>query len=162
MSEEQDFDGIKENNNKLPTGWLIFYIAAIVFVIVYILMYTEELSGYSWNNDHKKEMKAEKAKQVEQDKSTATAAPKTDTGDANAIAEGDKIYKSTCMACHMADLKSGLSNLLTPKLKYGNSVEEITKTVMNGTDNGMPPHSFLGKEKIANVVAFIMSKREQK
>ncbi len=83
-------------------------------------------------------------------------------GNAKAIAKGKKVYMASCAMCHMADLKSGLSNLLAPKLKYGNSAKSIMKVIKNGTNMGMPPQSFLGKKKISQVTAYIISVRKKK
>jgi len=87
---------------------------------------------------------------------------------AGIVAEGEIVYKGICIACHGPDLKGGIGRSLVDKeWAYGGKPMDLFNQVLNGTPkgskgyNGMPMQSFkndLGPEKIAKVVAFVISK----
>ncbi len=46
MERTEDFEA-KETYNSLPIGWVIFYVAAILWGVYYVASYTPAFSGWS-------------------------------------------------------------------------------------------------------------------
>ena len=70
-----------EGHNKIPKGWMAFFIGVIIFLVVYIVRFTPAISGWSFYKSYEEEMKAgEKAA------ASAPADPGMYIGNADAIA----------------------------------------------------------------------------
>ncbi len=150
-----DCDGIKEAHNKIPRGWLIFYISLIVWLVWYIFSFTPEISGWSYYKIYEEEMKKAQATKVE--------IPTENPYEHNekAIAEGKNIYITNCAVCHGDDLKGGVGPDLTGHLKYGETDDKKFETIAKGRGGGMPPfEQQLGRDRIWKVLAYIDSVRE--
>lgn len=80
-------------------------------------------------------------------------------GNAEAIAEGQKVFAASCAMCHGAEAKGSIGPDLTDsEWSYGSgSIEDIIATVTDGTAKGMPSMGSLGADKVGNVSAFIVS-----
>lgn len=88
--------------------------------------------------------------------------------DAAQLAGGETVFKTYCIACHMAD-GMGVPGMNPPlsKTEYVNGDKDrLIGIVLNGlteplTINGetysgvMPPHSFLSDDDIANVLTYV-------
>jgi len=125
----EDFDGIKEENNKPPLGWMIFYLSLAAWLVVYNIIYSPDIMGYSWNKIHEDEMKPlkEKLAQGKLESAKEKASGKIDAG---------KVMSAKCAMCHGADFKGqGTAPDLTAK-KLAN--DELVTVITNGR-NGMPP-----------------------
>ncbi|MDX2245629.1 MAG: c-type cytochrome [Bacteroidia bacterium] len=97
-------------------------------------------------------------------------AEETPTVSATQLAAGETVFKTYCMACHMAD-GMGVPGMNPPlsKTEYVNGDKDrLIGIVLNGlteplTINGetysgiMAPHSFLSDDDIANVLTFVRS-----
>lgn len=145
----------QDGHNKIPKGWLLFFFAAIVFLLWYVVSYTPAISGWSFYKKYEQEM-ASAAK-------TETAAPAGKyAGDEKAIAEGKEIYSANCAACHNADATGGIGPNLITALKYGSTEQDLYTSVAKGRPNGMPGFlPQLGSDRISKVVAFIEKLRKQ-
>lgn len=158
---EHVFDGIQEYDNRLPNWWLWTLYGAIVFSIGYWFL-------LHWTNpDQSSQARIER--QMQQIAAVAAANPNaklTDeqlwklSQDQNAVGAGAQIFASTCASCHMPDL----SGKIGPNLKdniwiHGGKPLDIVNTITNGVAaKGMPTWGpVLGKSKIAEVTAFILS-----
>ncbi len=76
-------------------------------------------------------------------------------GDSAAIAVGAKVYESNCAACHGAALEGDIGPELTG-LGYDDAI--LYELIFNGIpDNGMPGFSYIGSEKVWQLVNFIQS-----
>jgi len=84
-----------------------------------------------------------------------------------ALAEGEKVYKTYCLTCHMAD-GGGVPNMNPPLIKTTyvlGSKEKLIQIVLNGMsrqeidgetyNNIMPPFNFLKNKEIADVLTYI-------
>jgi len=84
-----------------------------------------------------------------------------------ALAEGEKVYKTYCLTCHMAD-GGGVPNMNPPLIKTTyvlGSKEKLIQIVLNGMsrqeidgetyNNIMPPFNFLKNKEIADVLRYI-------
>lgn len=77
-------------------------------------------------------------------------------GDAAAISAGAKVYDDNCVACHAADLSGDIGPGLTG-LGYEDPI--LYELIFNGLpDGGMPGFSYIGSEKVWQLVNFIQSK----
>ena len=75
---------------------------------------------------------------------------------AAAIAAGDQVYASNCAACHRSDLQGEIGPQLTG-LGYDDAI--LYELIFNGIpDGGMPGFSYIGSEKVWQLVNFIQSK----
>jgi cytochrome c oxidase cbb3-type subunit 3 len=145
-----------EGHNKIPKGWMAFFIGVIIFLVVYIARFTPAISGWSFYKSYEEEMKAgEKAA------ATAPAEPGMYIGKADAMAAGQTEYETSCAACHKADASGGIGPNLKGALKYGATPADLFESVSNGRPNGMPPFGQqLGNDKIYKIVAYIESLRK--
>ena len=134
-----------------------FFIFCIVFVVVYVVLYTPGISGWSYYKIFEKRISETQAlvQEAEGD------ARESYSGDQVAIAEGKKIYASSCAVCHKADGTGGIgSSLIAADLKFGASQEDLYESIAEGRENGMPPfRQQLSKAKILKVIAFIETLR---
>jgi hypothetical protein len=51
----EDFEA-KETANKLPIGWLIFFIGLILWGLYYFVAYTPEISGWSQEKEYEESL----------------------------------------------------------------------------------------------------------
>jgi cytochrome c oxidase cbb3-type subunit 3 len=156
--QEQEFDEIKEEHNKLPLGWVLFFIGVIAWLIYYIVAYTPGISGWSFNKNFDESMKAEAPAMVAE-------APMGNpySGDHAAAEEGEGIYASYCAACHGEEMEDPAVGVdLKAALSYGSSEADLFESVDKGRPNGMPPFGQqLGADRTWKVVTYIVSEREE-
>jgi cytochrome c oxidase cbb3-type subunit 2 len=77
-------------------------------------------------------------------------------GDTAAIAAGAQVYDSNCAACHGANLEGEIGPELTG-MGYEDPI--LYELIFNGIpEGGMPGFSYIGSEKIWQLVNFIQSK----
>jgi cytochrome c oxidase cbb3-type subunit III len=150
-----DTPEIQEGHNSIPKGWLVFFFAAIVFLIWYVVSYTPAISGWSFYKKYEQEMaiaaKTEKA---------VTAS--SYSGDKKAISEGKDIYTTNCAACHNANATGGIGPNLTAALKYGATENDMFTSVSKGRPNGMPGFlPQLGSDRISKLVAYLETLRKK-
>jgi cytochrome c oxidase cbb3-type subunit 3 len=155
------FDGIEEEDNRLPAWWLGTLFITIVFAFGYWFLY----HSVSWldtpNTEFAREAAAAKAKLALQnpvsDESLWALAKNTAR-----VEEGKKTFTTICAACHKADASGSVGPNLTDKYwLHGNEPTQLHAAVMNGfQDKGMPPWgATLGPERTRDVVAFVLSVR---
>lgn len=88
------------------------------------------------------------------------------------VRAGEATYKSTCIACHGADMMGKKTNPILPGLaladqewKYGHNPIEILGVVRKGSPDltkGMPAwEQQLGSRRVIEAVAFIFSKHKE-
>lgn len=159
----EEIDGIKQNDNKIPTGWMMFYIAGLIYIVVYVILYVPEFGGESWNAKHDQEMKEFRAEQ----QAKLAAAPKGNPfkgKEAAVLAEGEEIYNTNCASCHQGNLKGNQAfpSLVAEKLIHGSSEEELYNSIATGyPEKGMPGwEAALGNKRVWKVLTFIESKRK--
>lgn len=146
----------QEGHNKIPKGWLAFFVGVIIFLVWYTVSYTPAISGWSFYKVFEDEMKAG-AKVA----ASAAVDPAKYHGKADAITEGKSEFETNCAACHMADASGGIGPNLKVGLKYGSESKDLYESIANGRPNGMPPfQQQLGNDKVLKVVAFIESLRK--
>jgi len=160
---EHNYDGIQEFDQKLPNWWLFTLYGAIVFSVVFWIV------RHQWMNDRYDFTKLEtQLAMVEDAKMQETLAILNDdtlhgfSEDPQWVAAGNVTFQQNCAACHKPDL----SGLIGPSLTdsewiHGGNPTDIFHTITNGVpEKGMPTWGGpLGPKKIAELVAFILSKQ---
>ncbi len=165
---DHEYDGIREYDQKLPNWWLVTLFGAIIFSAVYWFYYfqsnvgkddrvivTAELAAV----DKKKE---EIANRIDDPKLIAMSK------DPAKIAAGEAVFKGTCFACHGPDGKGikGIGfNLMDATWVHGTAPKAIYDNIINGikyqgVPTGMVSQAQLGPDKIASVVAYLLSKQK--
>lgn len=146
----------QEGHNKIPKGWMAFFVGVIVFLVWYIASYTPAISGWSFYKLYEEEMKV-----GDKVAASAPADPGMYIGKAEAVAAGKSEYETSCAACHMADASGGIGPNLKVNLKYGSAPGDLHESIATGRPNGMPPFGQqLGNDKIYKIIAFIESLRK--
>jgi len=144
-----------ESRNKVPKGMTAFFLFVIVFLLGYIALYTPAISGWSFYDIFEKKMAEAEA--------SAGAEPVRESysGDEAAIAEGEKIYASSCAVCHKADATGGIGPDLTGRLKFGDAPDDLFTSIADGREGGMPPfRQQLSDVKIRKLMAFLETLRD--
>ncbi len=160
---EHDYDGIQEFDQKLPNWWLFTLYGAIVFTVIYWVV------RHQWMGDMFDYQKLEtELAMVEDARLEETLAILNDdtlrsfSENADWVAAGNATFQQNCAACHKPDL-TGLvgPSLIDDEWIHGGNPTDIFNTITNGvTEKGMQAwESQLGPKKIAEVVAFVLSKQ---
>lgn len=151
-----EYDGIGEQDKKMPIGMVFFFLGIIAWGIYYIASFTPAISGWSQKAVYEEaivKMQAE-AKPVLKENPYET--------DAKAIEEGKGLYATNCAACHGENLEGGVGPSLTAHLKYGETDDKMFASTAKGTPNGMPPfENQLGTDRIWKILAYVDSIREK-
>jgi cytochrome c oxidase cbb3-type subunit 3 len=149
-------DGIGEEDHPIPLWFNVGFWGLLAFGVAYIVYYT---LVSDWSQLGQYEAARAAAQERAQAAQASLPAHNPFRGDAAALAEGQQVFAANCAACHKPD-GSGLvgPSLVDPYWKYGNSDEELFRTVSEGRPAGMPPWGpVLGSEKIWKVLGFVES-----
>jgi cytochrome c oxidase cbb3-type subunit 2 len=80
------------------------------------------------------------------------------SGDPEAIAKGEKLYKENCAACHGQNAEGNIGGSLVDYASLGIPDRDTYLTIANGIEGAMPGFAAtLDKEKIWSIVEFIKS-----
>ncbi|MCB9260889.1 MAG: c-type cytochrome [Flavobacteriales bacterium] len=155
-------DGIYELDNPPPPWFMFLFYGTILFAVIYFIRFNFSESGYTQAEEYKAEMDAAKA-EMDAFKASkggslldeSTVKLLTDKAD---LDKGEKIFKSTCAACHgeYGEGKIGV-NLADDYWKYGGDIKSVFATISNGTSGGMPPQKMaLGPEQRQLVSSYVI------
>lgn len=143
VTEEKDilidhgFDGIMELDNQLPKWWLgLFWVTAICCVL-YIISYS--FTDFAHQS---KEYDTEYAKQIASVEDYMKTAPQVTIENAeykaDNIAEGEELFKTNCVSCHMDGGKGGIGPNLTDKYWINQPEKTLFKNIFHVVWNGSP------------------------
>lgn len=147
---EEEWEGIKEYNNSIPTGWGLAFIGVLVWVIWYWTI-GYPTNGFSqigqWNEEALEYNKKYSAKweNASQDELKAM---------------GESIFLVQCATCHGFDAAgiNGKSQDLTKRI----AKHQVKHAIVNGSSNfkeefpaGMPPMLLSDEAQIEEVSAYI-------
>ena len=179
---EHEYDGIQEYDQKLPNWWLFTFYGAIVWFVVYWVLYYQ--TG-ALKSDHQlvqeKIIAVQQAKAAELEKTLATLNDSVLVHEwatkPEVVAAGEAVYLTNCSACHAADfsatMAAGAVTVPLPGLplnddewKFGNKPMDIFKII----NEGSPPESTghngakmqvwsqtLSPKQIAEVTAYLIA-----
>jgi cytochrome c oxidase cbb3-type subunit 3 len=180
---EHEYDGIQEFDQKLPNWWLFTFYGAIVWFVVYWVLYYH--TGIYQTDQQKIVSKVTELHQKKEAELSATLASLDDATligkwatDPAIVAQGEATYTVNCIACHAADLSgtmdAGGTKIPLPGLpltdgewKYGAKPMDIFKIINHGTPADSPGHNgakmqawgqMLTPKQIAEVTAYLISK----
>ncbi len=155
-----DYDGIRELDNRLPPWWLYGFYATILFSGYYLWTHHVSHSAPDSIQEYKTEM-AVAEKQVAEylktkgDDFNENTVKMLGTED---IAEGKKMFETTCAACHLNTGAGSVGpNLTDAYWLNGGDIKSVFKTIKYGI-RAMPPwqNSFSGKQ-MAQLASFVES-----
>jgi cytochrome c oxidase cbb3-type subunit 3 len=138
---DHDYDGIKELDNALPPWWKYGFYFTIVVAFIYVFNY--HVLGTGLNPEQEYAVEMEQGKRIEEAYKAKTKNLVDENNvamsDAGGIAEGAKLYKQSCIACHGANGEGGIGPNLTDEYWiHGGSMTDIYKTIKIGyPDKGM-------------------------
>jgi cytochrome c oxidase cbb3-type subunit 3 len=138
---DHDYDGIKELDNALPPWWKYGFYFTIVVAFIYVGNYHVFGTGKNPEQEYAAEM--EQGKRIEDAYKAKTKNLVDENNvamsDAAGIAEGAKLFKQSCIACHGQNGEGGIGPNLTDEYWiHGGSMTDIYKTIKIGyPDKGM-------------------------
>ncbi|MCB1317707.1 MAG: c-type cytochrome [Leptospiraceae bacterium] len=163
----KEFDGIRQADNKLPTWYTVSFIGTIIFAVIYLIFYHVYPGDWSQEKQYAAEAKAHSELYASSQTASTGDAGNPFRGDADAIAEGQEIFTSTCSACHGPDGKGVIGPDLTDNQWFNGEGSEqmVFNTVMEGVVNPadpankrgvMPAHkTTLGATRVWKVIAYL-------
>ena len=155
LGHGEEYDGIEEYDNALPAWWLGLFYVSVVWGVCYLSWY-HFIGHRSQAADYDAEVAAAELRWPQ---------PKVEGVDlsAAAVAEGEKLYMTNCIACHGVDMKGGIgANLLDEVWIHGGEPDQILKTIDEGVGTkGMPAWGkVFGPAKVAQLAAFVYTKNQ--
>lgn len=165
--KEHTYDGIQEYDQRLPNWWLYTLYGAIIFSFVYWFFYFQTNTGKDDIALLKAEMAAIELIKLENSFDVSDDQIFWDmSANANYLAKGEATYNQICIACHGPNLQgvTGLGfNLVDNEWIHGAKPSQIYVTIDQGiAGTGMQAWGpQLGQKRIAEVVAFVLSKNDR-
>jgi len=159
------FDGIEEYDKKLPNWWLWTLYGAIAFSFFYWFYF-----HWVGNPETSVQRLERRLSEIALAAASSGGAELDDAAlwkmsrDEKIVAGGRKTFLTQCVSCHGADLKGGIGvNLTDQDWVHGGKPSEVVNTVTKGVlDKGMPAWGpILGKMRVAQVAAFVLSHHEE-
>jgi cytochrome c oxidase cbb3-type subunit III len=155
---------LREGQSPAPVWWFWFILAAMVFSVIYLMLYPG-LGSYAgalrWSQggqleDHQQDFEREFAAVRE----TLLAQDVTALAvDPLAMDLAQRLFRDQCSACHGTAALGQASlfpNLRDPEWQWGGSAEQIEQTIRNGRQAMMVAwQPVLGDEGVDNVAAYV-------
>lgn len=161
LMKEHSFDGIVELDNHMPPWLANVFFLTIGIGVVYFMYYTVLGIGPTQLEEYAEEHRIA-AIQIEEYKALAVITIDENTvvfdDSPAAIAAGQSIFSTNCVACHAADGGGGVgSNLTDEYWKHGGSINDIFKIIKYGfLEKQMPSwQDQLSPEEMQQVSSFI-------
>lgn len=169
MDENKEFDGIKQADNALPGWWKWFFIICIIFAIGYAAYFPYS----NWEMEKSFLSEVDAHNKIFPPKEELKALPDGENplrGKADAIAKGEKNFKTICAACHGQNAEGIVGpSLVDKEWIHGSTDAEIFTVIMNGVNppntklnrGPMPAHeASLGSEKVYQVMAWLAKQND--
>jgi cytochrome c oxidase cbb3-type subunit 3 len=155
------YDDIREEDNHLPNWWLAILYGSIVFSLGYWFVFETTHAVPNPVAAFRAEMEIAARQRAE-------SGPITDdtltvlSKDAQTLAEGKKVFVSTCAPCHGAEGQGVVGpNLTDPFWLHGGKPTAIHTSITHGyPEKGMRAWGpILGAGRVRSVAAFVLSIR---
>src|SRR5574344_216980 len=147
---DENWDGIGEYKNNVPTGWALAFIGTIIWMFWYMTI-GYPVTGFSqigqWNEERNEYNAKFEQKWVNPSEDTLKAM-------------GQSVFLVQCAPCHGVDAEgiNGKAQNLTKRM----SKEQVEYVIRNGANNftqsfpaGMPPMMLQDDKDIADVSAYV-------
>ena len=172
--EYRDDEPVQDQPGWLPGWWIGIFYVTILFSLYFTIDY-HLVRGWT-----------QEAQYIEEYKATPVAAEETVTlkadgsnpfrGDSAAVAEGEKIFRTTCSACHKVDATGLIGpDLMDTEWLHGSTDKEIYNIILTGVPQqnlkqkkspvGTPPSPMPAKggvaisdTKVLKIVAWLAEK----
>lgn len=137
-----DYDGIRELDNSLPPWWLYTFYFTILFGIGYLYIYHFSDIGMSQKEEYVAAMQEAEVQKREFLVAQVNSVDETNVvvlSDEGSLADGERIFKTNCAACH-GQLGEGTvgPNLTDKYWIHGGGIVDIFKTIKYGVpEKGM-------------------------
>ena len=166
-AEHQVWDeNLREGSTPAPMWWFWLILAAMVFSVIYLMLYPG-LGSYrgalQWSQGGRLAESAAlygiefDARRVE----IAAAPLETLRADAVVMSSAAGIFERNCAACHGPDAQGQAElfpNLVDDDWQWGGQPEQIEQTLRNGRQAVMPPlGTVLGEDGVAEVAAYVLA-----
>jgi len=159
-----EYDGIREYNNPLPRWWLWMFYITIFYSVAYLVVYPglgkfPGTFGWTSAGQHQEEVAAAKEKFGPIFAKYAKLDIEELVKDENAVTMGQRIFATTCFACHGSDARGagGYPNLADNDWLYGSTPADIKYTITNGRTGMMPAHGAILGDTVKDVTAYVLS-----
>lgn len=151
---DENWDGIGEYKNDIPTGWFVIYFALIIWSAWYFLL-GYPLNAYSQIGEYNDEVAAHNAK---------FTAKFANADEATLKAMGESVFLAQCSQCH-GQTGDGMNGKAADFSKWGN-VEGITATIKNGAKGlnfqmGEMPASLADEATAKKIAVYVMAEISQ-
>jgi cytochrome c oxidase cbb3-type subunit III len=155
------YDGIEEQDHRLPSWWLAILWGTLVFGLGYWLYYETAGLGLTPQAELKAELAA-----IAQKRAAGGGGPMSDatllglSQDPAALGAGKAAFQSTCAACHGASGEGTIGPNLTDKFwLHGGKPTDIHRTISQGSvAKGMPAwEQTLGPERVKQLAAYVLT-----
>ena len=154
-----EYDGILEADNHLPTWWLGVFFGTVIFGVLYWFYYqVYEVSPGLYAQYQQESAEAAAARGVALTPDQIVANSK----DPSVIAEGQKIFTTNCVSCHLAHGEGNIGpNLTDDAWIHGGGAGDIRHTITAGVGaKGMPAWgSVLGLHGVDAVTSYVLTLR---
>jgi len=132
---EDDYDGIKELDNRIPPWFNYLFYVTIIFAVYYMFNYEVFSTGKSQVDEYNAEMQAAAAQRAKLEATGVfiTEDNVTKLSDPADLATGKEIFKTHCVACHGPD-GGGIvgPNLTDNYWIHGGGIKNVFKTIKFG------------------------------
>ena len=158
LGHADEADGIEEYDNPLPDWWLGLFWFTIVFAVAYSVHY-----HFVGDRSQAGEFEAEMAAAEVRWPTDAEAGARFVMTE-EAVAAGESIYQTNCVACHGMNLEGGIGpSFQDDEWIHGYSAQSAIRIITEGVaEKGMVAWgNILGAERINQVTAFILAQNAE-
>jgi cytochrome c oxidase cbb3-type subunit 3 len=152
------YDGIEEQDNRLPNWWLGILFGSVVFAFGYWTVY---------QITHARPSNAEIYRaEAEEQSRRAAAAPLSDkalalmASDPHVLDDARKVFLQVCAPCHGSNAQGVVGPNLTDRFwLHGSAPTAIHHSITTGfAEKGMPPWGrLLGPTRVRSLAAYVVS-----
>ena len=159
---EDDYDGIKELDNKVPPWFNYLFYTTIIFAVYYLFNYEVFSAGKSQIDEYNDEMQAAAIQRSELEASGAFVTEENVTKliDQPDLEEGRDIFKYNCVPCHGPEAGGIVGPNLTDKYWiHGGGIKNVFTTIKYGVPSkGMISwQTQLNPKQIQLVASYVLS-----